>query len=82
MDDVPEREHGPRFSVRIAAAAVRRHGRVVLAALVGLWELYHWLWVATGWTWPFAGRRHDDAARLTTIVRRSGEPAHVEPARR
>ena len=26
---------------------------LVLAALWGLWEAYRWLWIATGWTWPF-----------------------------
>ena len=26
---------------------------LVLAALWGLWELYRWTWVETGWTWPF-----------------------------
>lgn len=25
----------------------------VLLALWGLWELYRWVWVETGWTWPF-----------------------------
>jgi len=29
-------------------------GVVVLAALVGLWEGYKWLWQTAGWTWPFA----------------------------
>jgi NitT/TauT family transport system permease protein len=27
---------------------------VVLAALWGLWEAYRAIWIATGWTWPFA----------------------------
>ena len=31
----------------------------VLAALWGLWEAYRWLWIRTGWTWPF---RVDDTA--------------------
>jgi len=25
----------------------------VLLALWGLWELYRWVWIETGWTWPF-----------------------------
>jgi NitT/TauT family transport system permease protein len=25
----------------------------VLLALWGLWELYRWTWIETGWTWPF-----------------------------
>jgi NitT/TauT family transport system permease protein len=50
---------------RARAVAVRRGvGRgllfvAVLAALWGLWEAYRWLWIRTGWTWPF---RVDDTA--------------------
>ena len=25
----------------------------VLAVLVGGWELYRWIWISAGWTWPF-----------------------------
>jgi NitT/TauT family transport system permease protein len=25
----------------------------ILGLLVGGWELYRWIWVSTGWTWPF-----------------------------
>src|ERR1044072_6775493 len=28
-------------------------GVVVLAVLVAVWELYRWIWISTGWTWPF-----------------------------
>jgi NitT/TauT family transport system permease protein len=37
------------------AGAARRLGTaaLVLAALVGLWEGYKWLWETTGWAWPF-----------------------------
>ena len=44
---------------RPRAVAVRRGvGRatlflLVLGALWGLWELYRWIWISTGWTWPF-----------------------------
>src|SRR5919109_240823 len=44
---------------RPRAVAVRRGvGRAalflfVLAALWGAWELYRWIWITTGWTWPF-----------------------------
>ena len=50
---------------RARAVAVRRGiGRatlflLVLAALWGLWEGYRWLWMRTGWTWPF---RVDDTS--------------------
>jgi NitT/TauT family transport system permease protein len=26
---------------------------VVLAVLIGAWELYRWIWISAGWTWPF-----------------------------
>jgi NitT/TauT family transport system permease protein len=26
---------------------------LVLAVLVGGWELYRWIWISAGWTWPF-----------------------------
>src|SRR4051794_25913248 len=29
-------------------------GVLVLAALVGIWEGYKWLWQTAGWKWPFA----------------------------
>jgi ABC-type nitrate/sulfonate/bicarbonate transport system permease component len=25
----------------------------VLGVLVGGWELYRWIWITAGWTWPF-----------------------------
>jgi NitT/TauT family transport system permease protein len=25
----------------------------VLGVLVGSWELYRWIWISAGWTWPF-----------------------------
>ncbi|MDP9283720.1 MAG: ABC transporter permease [Actinomycetota bacterium] len=39
---------------RVVAAAVRVGiVTVTLLALWGLWELYRFIWVETGWTWPF-----------------------------
>jgi NitT/TauT family transport system permease protein len=39
---------------RVTGAAVRVGVLVVtLLALWGLWELYRFIWVETGWTWPF-----------------------------
>src|SRR5918911_627754 len=48
----------------------------VLAALWGLWEGYRWLWMRTGWTWPF---RVDDTSmpHLHTIFRALW--AHARP---
>src|SRR5579885_1368772 len=53
---------------------------VVLAALVGFWELYHWIWATTGWTWPFVV---DDTSmpHVWTIFRAFGQPAQInQPA--
>ncbi len=36
-----------RQAVTVATTAV------VLAVLVGGWELYRWIWISAGWTWPF-----------------------------
>jgi NitT/TauT family transport system permease protein len=39
---------------RLARAATRVATTLaVLLALWGFWELYRWIWVETGWTWPF-----------------------------
>jgi NitT/TauT family transport system permease protein len=40
-----------RFSRRAAPRVATT--TVVLLALWGLWELYRFVWVETGWTWPF-----------------------------
>jgi NitT/TauT family transport system permease protein len=74
----------PRRRAR-AAPAIRALGRAalvvcVLAALVGLWELYRWIWVTTGWGWPFAVN-DTSMPHVATIVRAFGEPAQVnQPA--
>ena len=60
---------------------MRAAGRVgavaaVLLALVGLWELYRWIWSSAGWTWPFIV----DATSMPhvwTILKAFGEPAQV-----
>ncbi len=65
-----------------AAAATRsalsRGGvlALVLAALWGLWEGYRWLWIATGWGWPFAV---DDITmpHLHAIVAQLFEPSRT-----
>jgi NitT/TauT family transport system permease protein len=53
---------------------------VVLAALVGLYELYHWVWVSTGWTHPFVV---DDTTmpHVWVILHALWQPAQVnQPA--
>ena len=51
-----------RLAVTVATTAL------VLAVLVGGWELYRWVWISTGWTWPFVV---DDTSmpHVSTIVR-------------
>src|SRR5215217_3367895 len=36
-----------RVAVTVATTAA------VVAVLVGGWELYRWIWISAGWTWPF-----------------------------
>jgi NitT/TauT family transport system permease protein len=59
-----------RAAGRVAAVAA------VLVVLVGLWELYRWIWSSAGWTWPFIV----DATSMPhvwTILKAFGEPAQV-----
>ena len=41
---------------------------VVLAVLVGAWELYRWVWISAGWTWPFVVD-NTSMPHVSTIVR-------------
>ncbi len=53
---------------------------IVLAALVGFYELYHWVWASTGWTHPFVV---DDTSLPHTwvILHALWQPAQVnQPA--
>jgi NitT/TauT family transport system permease protein len=49
---------------------------LVLAGLVGLWELYRWIWVTTGWTWPFIVN-DTSMPHVWTIFNAFGQPAQV-----
>jgi NitT/TauT family transport system permease protein len=49
---------------------------VVLVALVGLWELYHWIWASTGWSWPFVVN-DTSMPHVWTIFKAFGQPAQV-----
>ncbi len=64
------------FRERLLFRAVTRAGAVVgvLGALWGLWELYRWVWVTTGWTRPFPV---DDITmpHMHTIVQALFEPS-------
>jgi NitT/TauT family transport system permease protein len=48
----------------------------VLVALVGLWELYHWIWTTTGWTWPFVVN-DTSMPHVWTIFEAFGRPAQI-----
>jgi NitT/TauT family transport system permease protein len=69
---------GPSLRAHPVARVVWRVGVVVvtLAVLWGLWELYRWIWVTTGWTHPF---KVDDITmpHMHTIVQALFEPSRV-----
>ena len=72
--------HSPRARGR-RSALIEGLGRaalvaLVVAALVGLWELYRWIWVTTGWTWPFVVN-DTSMPHVSTIFRAFGQPAQV-----
>jgi NitT/TauT family transport system permease protein len=64
---------GARRAVPRAAATVG-----VLLALWGLWELYRWVWIETGWAWPF---KVDDTTlpHLHTIFAALGKHTSAGP---
>jgi NitT/TauT family transport system permease protein len=43
----------PRLSDLRSAAGRAALVLALIIALLGLWELYRWIWTTTGWTWPF-----------------------------
>jgi NitT/TauT family transport system permease protein len=51
-------------------------GVLVLAVLIGLWELYRWIWSSAGWTWPFIVNA-TSMPHVWTILKAFGEPAQV-----
>ncbi len=68
--------------MRTTAFAARRAVAVavVLAFLVGVYELWHWVWATTGWTWPFTV---DDTSmpHVWVILHALWQPAQVnQPA--
>jgi NitT/TauT family transport system permease protein len=74
----------PRRGARASSVtgALQRAGLValVVAALVGFWELYRWIWSSAGWTWPFVV---DDTSmpHVWTIAKAFAQPAQVnQPA--
>ena len=72
--------HSPRARAR-RSTLIEGLGRaalvaLVVAALVGLWELYRWIWVTTGWTWPFVVN-DTSMPHVSTIFKAFGQPAQV-----
>ena len=52
----------------------------VIVVLLGLWELYRWIWTSTGWTWPFIVN-DTSMPHVWTIAKAFGQPAQVnQPA--
>jgi NitT/TauT family transport system permease protein len=52
----------------------------VVVVLLGLWELYRWVWTSAGWTWPFLVN-DTSMPHIWTIAKAFGEPAQVnQPA--
>jgi NitT/TauT family transport system permease protein len=60
-----------RAAPRVATTAL------VLLALWGLWELYRWIWVTTGWTWPFPVN-NTTLPHVHTIVKALFEPSRTD----
>jgi NitT/TauT family transport system permease protein len=64
------------------ARALQRAALVlaVVALLIGLWELYRWIWTTAGWTWPFVVN-DTSMPHVWTILHAFGQPAQVnQPA--
>jgi NitT/TauT family transport system permease protein len=74
----------PRRAVH-SAPLVRAAGRAgavvaILLVLVGLWELYRWIWSSAAWTWPFVVDS-TSMPHVWTILKAFGQPAQVnQPA--
>jgi NitT/TauT family transport system permease protein len=52
----------------------------LMLALVGLWELYRWIWSSAGFTWPFAVDS-TSMPHVWTVLKAFGQPAQVnQPA--
>src|SRR5439155_17079229 len=73
----PSRE-GRRGSIPWRAALARVSVIVVVVlALWGCWELYRWVWIETGWTWPFPVN-DTTLPHVHTIFKALGEPSRVQ----
>jgi NitT/TauT family transport system permease protein len=73
----PSGERRRRSVVWRSAAARAGTVVLVLAALWGLWELYRWIWISTGWTHPFPVN-DITMPHMHTIFQALGEPSRVQ----
>jgi ABC-type nitrate/sulfonate/bicarbonate transport system permease component len=65
-----------KFGVRAAATRTLTLAVTVLA-LAGVYELYRWIWVTTGWTHPFPVN-DTTLPHLWTIFKALGEPSRYQ----
>ena len=67
------------FSRERVTAAAMRIGVVTAALLAfwGLWELYRFVWVETGWTWPFPVN-DTTLPHVHTIFKAFADPSRVQ----
>ena len=67
------------FSRERVTAAAMRVGIITLALLAfwGLWELYRFVWVETGWTWPFPVN-DTTLPHVHTIFKAFGDQSRVQ----
>jgi ABC-type nitrate/sulfonate/bicarbonate transport system permease component len=70
----------------VTAASLKRPAARALTivalvlVLVGLWELYRWIWSSAAWTWPFVVDS-TSMPHVWTVLKAFGQPAQVnQPA--
>jgi NitT/TauT family transport system permease protein len=73
----PTGERRRRSVVWRSAAARAGTVVLVLGVIWGLWELYRWVWVKTGWTHPFPAN-DITMPHMHTIFQALGEPSRVQ----
>jgi NitT/TauT family transport system permease protein len=66
----PSRDRVVTFASKLGTALV------VILVLVGVWELYRYIWTSEGWTWPFLVN-DTSMPHVWTILKAFGEPAQV-----
>ncbi|MGH2930621.1 MAG: ABC transporter permease [Solirubrobacteraceae bacterium] len=67
------RERGVRVGKAVGRSALVL---AVVVLLLGLWELYRWIWTTTGWTWPFVVDS-TSMPHVWTIFKAFGQPTQI-----